>query len=148
MSSLANGSTPEERLDGMHIEIADWHAELKFLSVSQPIVCLLSYILLIGLYFLYLFTQTKRNWTWKSQTFDEALINSEWNNLFFLKKLQLWLIILSHFFKLALFEGLGNWWLKKLRLFNRSQAASYTYLHRRTSLFISTGCGFIIILGV
>ena len=34
LASLANGFTPEERLDGLHLEIADWHAELKFLSVS------------------------------------------------------------------------------------------------------------------
>lgn len=33
-SSLANGFTPEERLEGLHVEIADWHAELKFLAVS------------------------------------------------------------------------------------------------------------------
>ena len=49
LSSLASGFTPKERLDGMHIEIADWHAELKFLSVSQPMFCILSFILLIGL---------------------------------------------------------------------------------------------------
>ena len=36
ISSLANGFTPEERLDGLHVEIADWHAELKFLAVSLP----------------------------------------------------------------------------------------------------------------
>ena len=35
LSSLANGFTAEERLDGLHLEIADWHAELKFLSVSE-----------------------------------------------------------------------------------------------------------------
>ena len=35
LSSLANGFTSEERLDGIHLEIADWHAELKFLSVSE-----------------------------------------------------------------------------------------------------------------
>lgn len=34
LASLANGFTPDERLDGLHLEIADWHAELKFLSVS------------------------------------------------------------------------------------------------------------------
>ena len=32
--SLSNGFTPEERLDGLHVEIADWHADLKFLAVS------------------------------------------------------------------------------------------------------------------
>ena len=46
LSSLANGFTPEERLDGMHIEIADWHAELKFLSVSQPI-CFMRPLLIV-----------------------------------------------------------------------------------------------------
>ena len=32
LSSLANGFTAEERLDGLHLEIPDWHAESKFLS--------------------------------------------------------------------------------------------------------------------
>lgn len=35
VNCLANGFTAEERLDGLHLEIADWHAELKFLSVSE-----------------------------------------------------------------------------------------------------------------
>ena len=35
LASLANGFTPDERLDGLYVEIADWHAELKFLSVSS-----------------------------------------------------------------------------------------------------------------
>ena len=35
LSSLANGFTAEEKLEGLHLEIADWHAELKFLSVSE-----------------------------------------------------------------------------------------------------------------
>ena len=34
LTSLGNGFTPNERLDGIHVEIADWHTELKFLSVS------------------------------------------------------------------------------------------------------------------
>ncbi|KXJ04403.1 uncharacterized protein LOC110246683, partial [Exaiptasia diaphana] len=33
--SLANGFTPEERLDGLHFEVADWHAGNKFLEVSS-----------------------------------------------------------------------------------------------------------------
>lgn len=33
LSSLSNGFTPDDRLDGLHVEIADWHAELKFLAV-------------------------------------------------------------------------------------------------------------------
>ncbi|XP_068670229.1 uncharacterized protein [Montipora foliosa] len=31
---LANGFTPEERLEGLHLEIADWHAGNKFLKVA------------------------------------------------------------------------------------------------------------------
>lgn len=34
--SLANGFTPEERLEGLHFEIADWHGGNKFLEVSSP----------------------------------------------------------------------------------------------------------------
>ena len=30
---LANGFTPDERLEGLHLEIADWHAGNKFLKV-------------------------------------------------------------------------------------------------------------------
>ena len=30
---LANGFTPEERLEGLDLEIADWHAGNKFLKV-------------------------------------------------------------------------------------------------------------------
>ena len=32
-NGLANGCTPEDRLDGLHFEIADWHAGNKFLEV-------------------------------------------------------------------------------------------------------------------
>lgn len=31
--SLANGFTPEERAEGLHFEVADWHAGNKFLDV-------------------------------------------------------------------------------------------------------------------
>ncbi|XP_078363701.1 uncharacterized protein LOC144647887 [Oculina patagonica] len=31
---LANGFTPEERLEGIHLEIADWHSGNKFLKVA------------------------------------------------------------------------------------------------------------------
>ena len=31
--SLANGFSPDDRLDGLHFEIADWHAGNKFLEV-------------------------------------------------------------------------------------------------------------------
>ena len=34
MLSMANGFTQDERLEGMHAEIADWHAEMNFLGVS------------------------------------------------------------------------------------------------------------------
>jgi hypothetical protein len=33
--SLANGFTPDERADGLHFEIADWHAGNKFLEVCK-----------------------------------------------------------------------------------------------------------------
>ena len=32
---LANGFTPEERLEGLHLEVADWHAGNKFLKVTS-----------------------------------------------------------------------------------------------------------------
>lgn len=32
---MANGYTPLERLEGFHFGIADWHAGVKFLSVSE-----------------------------------------------------------------------------------------------------------------
>ena len=31
----SNGFTPEERLEGLHFEIADWHAGNKFLQVND-----------------------------------------------------------------------------------------------------------------
>ena len=31
--TLSNGFTPEERMDGLHCEIADWHAGNKALNV-------------------------------------------------------------------------------------------------------------------
>ena len=33
-ASLSNGFTAEERLEGLHFEIADWHAGNKFLQVN------------------------------------------------------------------------------------------------------------------
>lgn len=30
---LSNGFTPEERLEGLHLEIGDWHAGNRFLKV-------------------------------------------------------------------------------------------------------------------
>lgn len=35
VKSMANGYTPLERLEGFHFGIADWHAGVKFLSVSE-----------------------------------------------------------------------------------------------------------------
>lgn len=34
-NSLSNGFTPEQRAEGLHFEIADWHAGNKFLEVSK-----------------------------------------------------------------------------------------------------------------
>ena len=31
----ANGFTPEERFEGMHFEIADFHTEMKFMQVGE-----------------------------------------------------------------------------------------------------------------
>ena len=33
---MANGFTPEERLEGLHFEIADWRGGNKFVKVSFP----------------------------------------------------------------------------------------------------------------
>lgn len=38
VASVANGYTPEERLEGMHFQIGDWHAGVKILSVSFVVV--------------------------------------------------------------------------------------------------------------
>ena len=32
---VSNGFTPEEKLDGLHLEVADWHAGNKFLKASN-----------------------------------------------------------------------------------------------------------------
>lgn len=42
---LSNGFTPEERLEGLHLEIADWHSGNKFLKVWKYLVFLSSHIL-------------------------------------------------------------------------------------------------------
>lgn len=39
--SMANGYTPLERLEGFHFGIADWHAGVKFLSVSEAFLMIL-----------------------------------------------------------------------------------------------------------
>ena len=33
-SSVANGLTQQDRLEGIHLQLGDWHAAVKFLSVS------------------------------------------------------------------------------------------------------------------
>ena len=40
---LENGFTPQERLDGLHVEIADFHGGMKFLQVCRSILlCLIN----------------------------------------------------------------------------------------------------------
>ena len=38
--SLANGFTPEERLEGLHFEIADWHGGHNFTEVGRYHYCM------------------------------------------------------------------------------------------------------------
>ena len=35
ISSMANGYTPQDRLEAINLQIGDWHAAVKLLSVSQ-----------------------------------------------------------------------------------------------------------------
>ena len=42
-ASLSNGFTPEECLDGLHFEIADWHAGNKFLQVNKSSISISTY---------------------------------------------------------------------------------------------------------
>ena len=35
--SLDNGFTPEDRVEGLHLEVADWHAGNKFLEVFEVV---------------------------------------------------------------------------------------------------------------
>ena len=35
MLSMANGFSQDDRLEGIHVEIADWHAEMNFLGASS-----------------------------------------------------------------------------------------------------------------
>ena len=35
VKSMANGYTPEERLEGFHFGINDWHSGMEFLNVSR-----------------------------------------------------------------------------------------------------------------
>lgn len=36
-SSVANGYTPKDRLEGINLQLGDWHAAVKLLSVSKNI---------------------------------------------------------------------------------------------------------------
>ena len=35
ISSVANGYTPKDRFDGINLQLGDWHAAVKLLSVSK-----------------------------------------------------------------------------------------------------------------
>ena len=37
IASVANGLTPQDCLDGIHLQLGDWHASVKLLSVSVHI---------------------------------------------------------------------------------------------------------------
>ena len=37
IASVANGLTPQDRLDGIHLQLGDWHASVKLLSVRVHI---------------------------------------------------------------------------------------------------------------
>lgn len=37
IASVANGRTPQDRLDWIHLQLGDWHASVKLLSVSVHI---------------------------------------------------------------------------------------------------------------
>ena len=37
IASVANGLTPQDRLDGIQLQLGDWHASVKLLSVSVHI---------------------------------------------------------------------------------------------------------------
>lgn len=37
ISSMANGYTPEDRLEGINLQLGDWHAAVKLLSVNIAI---------------------------------------------------------------------------------------------------------------
>ena len=38
ISSVANGYTPKDRLEGINLQLGDWHAGVKLLSVSKTIL--------------------------------------------------------------------------------------------------------------
>ena len=37
ISSVVNGYTPKDRLEGINLQLGDWHAAVKLLSVSKTI---------------------------------------------------------------------------------------------------------------
>ena len=37
ISSVANGYTPKDRLEGINLQLGDWHAAVKLLGVSKTI---------------------------------------------------------------------------------------------------------------
>ncbi len=43
--SIANGFSPEERLDGLHFEIADWHSGYRFLQVNLYLYTCLKFLM-------------------------------------------------------------------------------------------------------
>ena len=38
ISSVANGLTPQDRLEGINLQLGDWHAAVKFLSVCTKLL--------------------------------------------------------------------------------------------------------------
>ena len=38
ISSVANGYTPKDRLEGLNLQLGDWHAAVKLLSVSKTVI--------------------------------------------------------------------------------------------------------------
>ena len=38
ISSVANGLTPQDRLDGIILQLGDWHAAVKLLSVCRTLI--------------------------------------------------------------------------------------------------------------
>ena len=37
IASVANGFTPKDRLEGINMQLGDWHAAVKLLSVSKTL---------------------------------------------------------------------------------------------------------------
>ena len=51
ISSVSNGYTPEDRLEGITLQLGDWHAGVKILSVSLPIfyyIIIIIYVKIFG----------------------------------------------------------------------------------------------------